>query len=132
MDELTDSLVSCMTKSQDDQDLDDQVIRQLRDENERLKYELQLLRNTYDLDNSATEEMNAVLRDRINHLLTAKADLEKEVAKLRYAAPPIMTTSPPSGEMLQNKISMNRIMNENEQSSWQIYLPRYDCMPLLS
>ena len=29
--------------------------------------------------------MAAILRDRINDLLTANADLEREVAKLRYA-----------------------------------------------
>ena len=29
--------------------------------------------------------MSAVLRDRINSLLTANADLEREVARLRYA-----------------------------------------------
>ena len=110
MDELTDTLVSCMTKSQDDQDLDDLVIRQLKDENERLKSELQIMRNTYDLDNSATEEMNAILRDRINHLLTAKADLEKEVAKLRYAAPIVEVQ-----ENVQTKENLNKMAIENEQ-----------------
>ena len=107
MDELTDSLVSCMTSSTeiDNQDLDDQVIRQLRDENERLKSDLQLLRNNHDLDNSAAEEMNAILRDRINHLLTANADLERIVAKLRYSAPntEIIEETP-----LKTKESMNR------------------------
>ena len=29
--------------------------------------------------------MAAILRDRINELLTANADLEREVARLRYA-----------------------------------------------
>ena len=120
MDELTDSLVSCMTSSQDDQDLDDQVIRQLRDENDRLKSELQLLRNTYDLDNSANEEMNAILRDRINHLLTAKADLEKEVVKLRYSAPEIIEETP-----METKESMNRMAHENEQLKIAIGKERY-------
>ena len=78
MDELTESLVSCMTgnyfeilfpkmiicikiliiflgeegRGGDDQDLDDIVIRQLKDENEKLKDELQLLREVtarYDI-----------------------------------------------------------------------------------
>ena len=43
MEELTESLVTCMTGEEgrggDDQDLDDLVIRQLRDENEKLRYE---------------------------------------------------------------------------------------------
>lgn len=37
MDQLTESLVSCMTSETDSQDLDDFVIRQLREENEKLK-----------------------------------------------------------------------------------------------
>ena len=67
---------------------DDLVIRQLRDENELLKFELQMLREITDQDNSATEEITVILRDRINDLLLANADLEKEVGKLKYAAPP--------------------------------------------
>ena len=64
------------------------VIRQLRDENELLKFELQMLREITDQDNSATEEITVILRDRINDLLLANADLEKEVGKLKYTAPP--------------------------------------------
>ena len=48
MEELTDSLVSCMTGEEgnggDDQDLDDRVIQQLWDENQQLKEELEELR----------------------------------------------------------------------------------------
>merc|ERR1712062_382944 len=119
MDELTDSLVSCMTSSTE---IDDQVIRQLRDENERLKSDLQLLRNNHDLDNSAAEEMNAILRDRINHLLTANADLERIVAKLRYSAPntEIIEETP-----LKTKESMNRMAHENEQLKIAIGKERY-------
>merc|ERR1712062_262038 len=106
----------------DNQDLDDQVIRQLRDENERLKSDLQLLRNNHDLDNSAAEEMNAILRDRINHLLTANADLERIVAKLRYSAPntEIIEETP-----LKTKESMNRMAHENEQLKIAIGKERY-------
>ena len=69
--------------------LDDLVIRQLRDENEKLRFEMQMLREITDQDNSATEEMTVILRDRINDLLLANADLEKEGVKLKYTAPPI-------------------------------------------
>ena len=47
-----------------------------------------MLREITDQDNSATEEITVILRDRINDLLLANADLEKEVGKLKYAAPP--------------------------------------------
>merc|ERR1711997_366456 len=81
MEELTESLVTCMTGEEgrggDDQDLDDLVIRQLRDENEKLRFELEMLREMTDNDNSAAEEMTVILRDRINDLLLANADLEK-------------------------------------------------------
>ena len=96
MEELTESLVTCMTGEEgrggDDQDLDDLVIRQLRDENEKLRFELQMLREITDQDNSAAEEMTVILRDRINDLLLANADLEKEVVKLKYTAPPPIFT----------------------------------------
>ena len=36
-------------------------------------------------DLSVFSAMAAILRDRINDLLTANADLEREVARLRYA-----------------------------------------------
>lgn len=52
LDELTDSLVSCMTgeeaKGGDDQDLDDRVIQQLHDENKELKEQLELFQNDYE------------------------------------------------------------------------------------
>ena len=93
MEELTESLVTCMTGEEgrggDDQDLDDLVIRQLRDENEKLRFELHMLKEVTDQDNSATAEMTVILRDRINDLLVANADLEKEVVKLKYTAPPV-------------------------------------------
>ena len=47
MEELTDSLVSCMTGEEaaggDDQDLDDRVIQQLHEENRELKEQVELL-----------------------------------------------------------------------------------------
>ena len=47
-----------------------------------------MLREITDQDNSANEEITVILRDRINDLLLANADLEKEVGKLKYTAPP--------------------------------------------
>merc|ERR1719346_69268 len=64
--------------------------------------------------------MNAILRDRINHLLTAKADLEKEVVKLRYSAPEIIEETP-----METKESMNRMAHENEQLKIAIGKERY-------
>ena len=49
-----------------------------------------MLREITDQDNSAAEEMTVILRDRINDLLVANADLEKEVVKLKYTAPPLI------------------------------------------
>ena len=37
------------------------------------------------INNGNFSAMAAILRDRINDLLTANADLEREVARLRYA-----------------------------------------------
>ena len=37
------------------------------------------------INNGIFSAMAAILRDRINDLLTANADLEREVARLRYA-----------------------------------------------
>ena len=69
----------------EDQDLDEIVIRQLREENEKLKDELQMLREVTASDSSIHEELSAILRDRINDLLVANSDLEKEVVRLRYS-----------------------------------------------
>ena len=69
----------------EDQDLDEIVIRQLREENEKLKDELQILRELTASDSSIHEELSAIMRDRINDLLVANSDLEKEVVRLRYS-----------------------------------------------
>ena len=128
MDELTESLVTCMTQtdpSLDNQDLDNIVIKQLQDENERLKSELQLLRDTNDLDNSANEEMNAILRDRINDLLVGNADLEKQVAKLRYSSPIPNADDQDEVELLETKEELNHMAHENDQLKIVIAKERY-------
>ena len=61
------------------------MIRQLREENEKLKDELLMLREVTASDSSIHEELSAILRDRINDLLVANSDLEKEVVRLRYS-----------------------------------------------
>ena len=61
------------------------MIRQLREENEKLKDELQILRELTASDSSIHEELSAIMRDRINDLLVANSDLEKEVVRLRYS-----------------------------------------------
>ena len=89
LEELTDSLVSCMTgeegKGGDDQDLDDRVIQQLWDENRELKEELEMLKNAQEADSKMKieGELNAILRDRVNDLMEVNAELEKELAKMK-------------------------------------------------
>jgi len=70
------------TFKSDDQDLDDRVIRQLWDENQELRDQVNQMRT--NVGDQGDEAMAAILRDRINKLLTANADLEREVARLRY------------------------------------------------
>merc|ERR1719391_1809120 len=61
--------------------------------------------------------MAAILRDRINDLLTANADLEREVAKLRYAD--AARGAAESVEILdklrQTRDTLNDILTENDQ-----------------
>jgi len=138
MEELTESLVTCMMGEEgrggDDQDLDDLVIRQLRDENEKLRFELEMLREMTDNDNSAAEEMTVILRDRINDLLLANADLEKEVVKLKYTAPPPIFAAATrfqeaalekTEKLIETKKSLNNMFHENDQLKLQIAKERY-------
>merc|ERR1719317_1473725 len=69
------------TFKSDDQDLDDRVIRQLWDENQELRDQVNQMRSS--AGDQGDEAMAAILRDRINELLTANANLEREVARLR-------------------------------------------------
>ena len=78
----------------EDQDLDEIVIRQLREENEKLKDELQILRELTASDSSIHEELSAIMRDRINDLLVANSDLEKEVVRLRYSPKEVIIIKP--------------------------------------
>ena len=111
----------------DDQDLDDIVIRQLRQENEKLKDELNLLREVTASDTSVHEEMSAILRDRINDLLLANADLEKEVVRLRYSPQEIVVQDSPESELelLETKVELNSMAHENELLKLAIGKERY-------
>ena len=78
-------------------------------------------------------ELNAILRDRINDLLSANADLEREVARLRYAHSAIQDNEE-SRNLLQEtnnhlkeaKVNLNDIANENEQLKLAIARARLD------
>merc|ERR1712156_162025 len=99
----------------DDQDLDDRVIRQLWEDNKELREEVtQLRKNTGD---DADEAMAAILRDRINDLLTANADLEREVARLRYAdaARGAAESVETLDKLRQTRDTLNDILTENDQ-----------------
>jgi hypothetical protein len=105
----------------EDQDLDDHVIRQLRDENENLKYELSMLREASNDDNSANAEMSAILRDRINDLLVANGDLEKQVVKLNVRVNDHVNHD----DLIETKESLNIVSHENDQLRLAISKERY-------
>merc|ERR1719350_1703608 len=119
LDSLKDDLVSCIQGEEgqggDDQDLDDRVIRQLWEDNKELREEVtQLRKNTGD---DADEAMAAILRDRINDLLTANADLEREVARLRYAdaARGAAESVETLDKLQKTRDTLNDILTENDQ-----------------
>ena len=60
-------------------------------------------------------EVTAILRDRVNDLLVANADLEKEVARLRYAHSAMTDAEARQADLHEAKRSLNRVAHENEQ-----------------
>ena len=77
-------------------------------------------------------ELNAILRDRINDLLVANADLEKEVARLRYSHSAIVDASKSKksleetqSKMIETKKELNLIANENDQLKMEVAKARY-------
>merc|ERR1712079_92126 len=98
----------------DDQDLDDRVIKQLWEENQDLRDQVHQMKSDYP---QADEAMTAILRDRINDLLTANADLEREVVRLRYAdAARGAAESVETLKRLRNtRDTLNDIVTENDQ-----------------
>jgi hypothetical protein len=129
LDILQEDLVSCIDgeegKGGDDQDLDDRVIRQLWQENQDLRDQVHTLRNS--AGPNGEEALASVLRDRINDLLTANADLEREVARLRYADAVRGTEqSRQTLDQLRNtRDSLNDIATENEQLKIEVAKARY-------
>ena len=61
--------------------------------------------------------MAAILRDRINDLLTANADLEREVARLRYAdaARGAAESVETLNKLRKTRDTLNDIVTENDQ-----------------
>merc|ERR1719474_2504638 len=103
------------TFKSDDQDLDDRVIRQLWDENQELRDQVNQMRSS--AGDQGDEAMAAILRDRINELLTANADLEREVARLRYAdaARGAAESVETLNKLRKTRDTLNDIVTENDQ-----------------
>ena len=61
--------------------------------------------------------MAAILRDKINELLTANADLEREVARLRYAdaARGAAESVETLDKLRKTRDTLNDIVTENDQ-----------------
>merc|ERR1712079_163761 len=118
LDTLQEDLVTCIEGEEglggDDQDLDDRVIKQLWEENQDLRDQVHQMKSDYP---QADEAMTAILRDRINDLLTANADLEREVVRLRYAdAARGAAESVETLKRLRNtRDTLNDIVTENDQ-----------------
>merc|ERR1712179_861979 len=119
LDTLQGELVTCIEGEEgqggDDQDLDDRVIRQLWDENQELRDQVNQMRSS--AGDQGDEAMAAILRDRINELLTANADLEREVARLRYAdaARGAAESVETLDKLRKTRDTLNDIVTENDQ-----------------
>eukprot|EP00092_Neocalanus_flemingeri_P032914 GFUD01035796.1.p1 GENE.GFUD01035796.1~~GFUD01035796.1.p1 ORF type:complete len:1098 (-),score=441.33 GFUD01035796.1:620-3913(-) len=129
LDTLQGDLVTCIEGEEgqggDDQDLDDRVIRQLWDENQELRDQVQQMRTT--AGDQGDEAMAAILRDRINDLLTANADLEREVARLRYAdaARGAAESVETLNKLRKTRDTLNDIVTENDQLKIEVAKARY-------
>jgi len=128
LDLLQGDLVSCIEGEEglggDDQDLDDRVIKQLWEENQDLRDQV----HQYKTDNPQNDEaMAAILRDKINDLLTANADLEREVVKLRYAdaARGAAESVETLNKLRKTRDTLNDIVNENDQLKIEVGKARY-------
>merc|ERR1719318_420913 len=71
--------------------------------------------------------MAAILRDRINDLLTANADLEREVARLRYAdaARGAAESVETLNKLRKTRDTLNDIVTENDQLKIEVAKARY-------
>jgi len=143
MEELTDSLVTCITGEEgnggDDPDLEEKVIRQLSQENNELKSALAQLKScpgsgdqqptTYADFSSSTSDSGSgshvpvMLRQRINELMLANADLEKEVARLRYAHSAMVEAELTRDDLRTSRsdlIKAKEILNDRETENQQL------------
>merc|ERR1712061_443168 len=128
LDNLQEDLVSCIEGEEgqggDDQDLDDRVIKQLWEENQELRDQVHQMKSDYPQNDEA---MAAILRDRINDLLLANADLEREVVRLRYAdaarwaAESVETLD----KLRKTRDTLNDIVTENDQLKIEVGKARY-------
>merc|ERR1719376_1492969 len=77
--------------------------------------------------------MAAIFRDRINDLLTANADLEREVARLRYtdAARDAAESVETLNKLRQTRDTLNDILTENDQLKIEVAKARYGEPPSL-
>ncbi len=75
-------------------------------------------------------EVTAILRDRVNDLLVANADLEKEVARLRYAHGALKTAERQKADLDEAKQSLNAAKNENDQLKLAVAKARYAAPPI--
>jgi len=129
LDSLQGDLVTCIEGEEghggDDQDLDDRVIRQLWDENQDLRDQVHQMRT--NVGDQGDEAMAAILRDRINDLLTANADLEREVARLRYAdaARGAAESVETLNKLRKTRDTLNDIVTENDQLKIEVAKARY-------
>jgi len=129
LDTLQGELVTCIEGEEgqggDDQDLDDRVIRQLWDENQELRDQVNQMRSS--AGDQGDEAMAAILRDRINELLTANADLEREVARLRYAdaARGAAESVETLNKLRKTRDTLNDIVTENDQLKIEVAKARY-------
>ena len=113
-------------KGGDDQDLDDRVIKQLWDENQELKDQVLSLKSSSAIS-YGDEAMSAILRDKINELLTVNADLQKEVARLRYAdaAREAAESVETLDQLRKTRDTLNDIVTENDQLKLEVVKARY-------
>ena len=122
--ELTDTLVTCITSGQKGEgQLEDEVILQLNQENNDLKLALAKSRGCEDGYRSI--EGNMLLRQRINELLIENADLEKEVARLRYSHSAIADAELTKQDLINTKKDLNDVANENDQLKMEVGKTRY-------
>jgi len=138
MDELTDSLVTCITGEEgnggDDQDLEERVIRQLSEENNELKLALAQLKAEAESSSPVPSQSTipVMLRQRINELMVANADLEKEVARLRYSHSAMLEAEETKSDLHNSRTdlqkareTLNDVATENQQLKIVIGKTRY-------